>query len=209
MKMDDNALIDFHELKLLLEDSTLLHATDMDILCPSPMRNMKPVPYSTWAGYDTVAGKWSTKPHEFLDSVFPDYCLGWFYMMTPKLAGILAQKTGSFSSGRKMVRLEDIFLTGVARSLVKSPSASRVLPLVENNPLAEVVFDCPFMSGFKNIVFNKVVLKKNNYLQLPGLWFNFKGFIELYAVAPIQFLLSDILTENSRVMSVVKYFLRR
>ena len=206
--MDDNALIDFQRLASILQNS-YAHATDMDILCPSPLRNMKPTPYSNWAGYDTVAGKWSTKTHEFSGHVFPDYCLGFFYMLSPKLAGIIALKTGKLTSGRKMIRLEDTFLTGVVRSQITSPSTSRVLSLVENNPLAKIILDCPLMSGLKNILFNEVVVRKKTYLKLPGVWFYSKCFIEVYIVNPLNFLFSDLIPDNSRVMSIVKYLFKR
>ena len=59
----------------------------MDIYCTSPMRNFKPAPFRQWAGYDTVVGKWSTKFYEYPERVFPDFCLGFGYILTPKLAG--------------------------------------------------------------------------------------------------------------------------
>ena len=121
MKMDDNAQIDFHQLKVSLEQSKA-YSSDMDILCPSPARNVKPYPYSTWLGYDTVAGKWSTKTHEFTGRTYPDFCLGFLYVLSPKLAGILARQTGNLKWGRKMIRLEDIFLTGIVRNQTKSSS---------------------------------------------------------------------------------------
>ena len=207
IKMDDNALINFRNLKIILQHSTVSHATDMDILCPSPIRNMKPYYYSDWAGYDTVAGKWSIKPHEFAGRVFPDYCLGFFYMLTPKLAGILALKSGNFTYGRKIVRLEDIFLTGIVRSQIKE--TCRVISLSENSPLGEKVFECPLMAGLKNILFNEIVIRKNNYVNLPGLWFNFKAFIEIFVVAPMVYLMSDIFPRNSPVVAAMKYLLSR
>ena len=94
-------------------------------------------------------------------------------------------------------------------SQITSPSTSRVLSLSENNPLAKIILDCPLMSGIKNILFNEVVVKKKTYLKLPGVWFYSKCFIEVYIVNPLNFLLSDIIPDNSRVISIVKYLFKR
>ena len=117
LKIDDNAKIDYNKLSRALKNLQNSNKNqDMDIFCPSPMRNFKPAPYRQWAGYDTVVGKWSTKFHEFPERVFPDFCLGFGYILTPKLAGILSHATGMMPKNQMGIsRLEDIFLTGLTR----------------------------------------------------------------------------------------------
>ena len=141
----------------------------MDIFCPSPIRKIRPAPYKRWAGYNTVVGKWSTKFYEFSGRVFPDFCLGWGYVFKPKLAGILAHATGKMGPKlTPMSRLEDIFLTGITCELIKHPN-SRVLPLVPHS--LDWIFQCPCLSGVKNVLFNSVILEKSDYVNLSGVKF--------------------------------------
>lgn len=180
----------------------------MDILCTSPMRNFKPAPFRQWAGYETVVGKWSLKFHEFPERVFPDFCLGFEYILTPKLAGILSHATGMMLSNQvKISRLEDIFLTRLTRRQIKNPR-SRVLPL---EPLAndwiDWILQCPFLSGGKNIFANSFIIEKRDYLNFAGLKFYSRCFLETYFFDHIIFLFSNLISIDS--MPVIKSILLR
>lgn len=205
-RIDDNAVLDLDRLVRTLHYSDNLGInTDMDILCSFPFRNQRPIIYRKWAGYDTVSGKWSYKLKEFSEKYLPDYCVGWVYVLTPKLAGAMAQVASNMAGNElKANVISDYFINGLIRRKIVN---SRVMPFIPNSYKTETLLQCPFLASLANVFFNDIVLEKNDYIN--GWKFVLRFLLEEFIINPIQFLISDLVSENSSVAYYLKYTVMR
>ena len=79
-----------------------------DILeCPSVLRNVRPFQHNSTRN-DTIMTKWTVHVDR---RVFPDYCIGWMYMMTPRVALALTE-VSVLKHKDLVVTNDDNFITG-------------------------------------------------------------------------------------------------
>ena len=112
-------MLDFNPLIQSLQEKYSAESPDHVVECPSPIRNSMPIILPAIGGYNTVHGKWATHYHECDIKRSPDYCSGWAYVTTPKLALQIAEMAANIRSHNMCLRLEDLFITGMLRERIE------------------------------------------------------------------------------------------
>ena len=89
MKVDDDVTMDLDNLISLLDTKYGDTSPVPDVVeCPSVMRNMRP-----WRQNHTesIMSKWSISKEDMESRVYPDFCPGWLYVITPRVGLALAE----------------------------------------------------------------------------------------------------------------------
>ena len=121
-------MLDYTPLIQSLQEKYRTESPDHVVECPSPVRNSKPIILPAIGGYNTVHGKWATRYYECDIKRFPDFCTGYAYVTTPKLALQIAEMAANLRPLNMAIHLEDVFITGMLRERIEGV----VLELTEN-----------------------------------------------------------------------------
>ena len=124
-------------------------------------------------------GTWLFRWHISVDvyngRYWPDYCVGWAYVVTPQLGLLMAEAATNLTPEQMRIKDYDDTFQGV---VIKHIRGAKVEPLeagwaghLWNNYLSY----CPFVSVVKNNVIDRVVLRKGKYKGTPTetMWFLF------------------------------------
>lgn len=101
---------------------------------------------------------------EMPSRVFPDFCPGWAYVLSPALGVKLAQSAASMTEMKSMKRLDDIFVTGFARQRLEGVKVEQLKGGWSGLLWDEYFSQCPFLGITKNIFFNDFVKAKGTYV---------------------------------------------
>lgn len=209
VKVDDDVTLDLDNLLFLLEkkygENSPHGGTVPDIVeCPSVMRNMRP-----WRQNHTesIMSKWSISKEDMERRVYPDFCPGWLYVMTPRV-GLALAEVGVKHAQELMskARLDDIFVTGFLRE--RLPWAT--LQQLHDGPMGQAwngfFSHCPFMGITKNIFFNDVVLDKgsNGVSYIKGQKFYWCAFLEFFILENLEFLFPSLATHTAPLWAVCR-----
>merc|ERR1711915_745881 len=91
--------------------------------------------------FEGVNSRYGVPVEVYPHSQFPEFCLGWIYILTPSLA----EKFGMAASGTPYMNIDDVYVTGLVRSNVENTKVDyltqgRIQRWV-SNVLAEIVED--------------------------------------------------------------------
>eukprot|EP00092_Neocalanus_flemingeri_P002750 GFUD01002945.1.p1 GENE.GFUD01002945.1~~GFUD01002945.1.p1 ORF type:complete len:385 (+),score=72.52 GFUD01002945.1:393-1547(+) len=209
VKVDDDVTLDLDNLLFLLEkkygENSPHGGTVPDIVeCPSVMRNMRP-----WRQNHTesIMSKWSISKEDMERRVYPDFCPGWLYVMTPRV-GLALAEVGVKHAQELMskARLDDIFVTGFLRE--RLPWAT--LQQLHDGPMGQAwngfFSHCPFMGITKNIFYNDVVLDKgsNGVSYIKGQKFYWCAFLEFFILENLEFVFPSLATHTAPLWAVCR-----
>jgi len=209
VKVDDDVTLDLDKLMLLLEtkygQQSKYGGNVPDIVeCPSVMRNMRP-----WRQNhsESIMSKWSISKEDMDRRVFPDFCPGWLYVLTPRV-GLALAEVGMLKSNELMMRarLDDIFVTGFLRERLPWTSLQQLHGETMGKAWNSFFSHCPFLGITKNIFYNDVVLDKgsNGVSYIKGQKFYWCAFLEYFILENIEFLFPSTMKYTAPMWAICK-----
>jgi len=209
VKVDDDVSVDLDNLMFLLEkkygEDSPHGGTVPDIVeCPSVMKNMRP-----WRQNHTesIMSKWSISKEDMERRVFPDFCPGWLYVITPRV-GLALAEVGVQNSHELMTkaRLDDIFVTGFLRERLPWARLQQLHDGTMGKAWNGFFSHCPFLGITKNIFYNDVVLDKGSgsVSYIKGQKFYWCAFLEFFILENIEFLFPSMAKHTAPLWAVCK-----
>jgi len=209
VKVDDDVSVDLDNLMFLLEkkygEDSPHGGTVPDIVeCPSVMKNMRP-----WRQNHTesIMSKWSISKEDMERRVFPDFCPGWLYVITPRV-GLALAEVGVQNSRELMTkaRLDDIFVTGFLRERLPWARLQQLHDGTMGKAWNGFFSHCPFLGITKNIFYNDVVLDKGSgsVSYIKGQKFYWCAFLEFFILENIEFLFPSMAKHTAPLWAVCK-----
>jgi len=209
VKVDDDVTVDLDNLMFLLDQKygeLSPHGGNVpDIVeCPSVMRNMRP-----WRQNHTqsIMSKWSISKEDMERRVYPDFCPGWLYVVTPRV-GLALAEVGVQHADELMTkaRLDDIFVTGFLRERLPWTKLQQLHDGNMGKAWNGFFSHCPFLGITKNIFYNDVVLDKgsNGVSYIKGQQFYWCAFLEFFILENIEFLFPSLSKHTAPFWDICK-----
>jgi len=209
VKVDDDVTVDLDNLMFLLDQKygeLSPHGGNVpDIVeCPSVMRNMRP-----WRQNHTqsIMSKWSISKEDMERRVYPDFCPGWLYVVTPRV-GLALAEVGVQHADELMTkaRLDDIFVTGFLRERLPWTKLQQLHDGNMGKAWNGFFSHCPFLGITKNIFYNDVVLDKgsNGVSYIKGQQFYWCAFLEFFILENIEFLFPSLSKRTAPFWDICK-----
>jgi len=193
VKVDDDITMDLDNLVRVLDSKYGDSDPVPDIVeCPSVMRNMRP-----WRQNhsESIMSKWSISKEDMERRVYPDFCPGWLYVITPRV-GLGLAEVGVKKSDELMpkARLDDIFVTGFLREKLPWARLQQLHDGQMGRAWNGFFSHCPFLGITKNIFYNDVVLDKgsNGVSYIKGQKFYWCAFLEFFILENLEFLFPSL-----------------
>lgn len=172
--------------------------------CPSPFRYTRPFRINSGSKENGgLLTKWGFTEEE-LDSshvFFPTYCVGWAYLITPATGIQIAETATNMPPDlMKVNKIDDVFL-GYVMQQIKGSKIEQLEGGHNGFWWNNLLSDCPFMSRFKLLYMNPVVVEKAKYKK--GLkvtfWYNFcVQFDKILSSAQYPKFLSNLCKQNKK-----------
>jgi len=137
IKADDDIVLHGHNWFKVMEEKFPFNTTpDPDTIHCLPCKHARPSRL-----FEGVNSRYGVPVEVYPHSQFPEFCLGWIYILTPSLA----EKLGMAASGTPYMNIDDVYVTGLVRSNVENTKVDyltqgRIQRWV-SNVLAEIVED--------------------------------------------------------------------
>lgn len=205
VKVDDDVTMDLDNLISLLDTKYGDTSPVPDVVeCPSVMRNMRP-----WRQNHTesIMSKWSISKEDMERRVYPDFCPGWLYVITPRV-GLALAEVGVKNSYELMpkARLDDIFVTGFLRERLPWAKLQQLHDGTMGRAWNGFFSHCPFLGITKNIFYNDVVLDKgsNGVSYIKGQKFYWCAFLEFFILENLEYLFPSMAEYTAPFWAVCK-----
>jgi len=157
VKIDDDVKLDMENLEKTLSRKYRDEVVPDILECPSVLRNVRPFQHNSTRN-DTIMTKWTVHVDR---RVFPDYCIGWMYMMTPRVALALTE-VSVLKHKDLVVTNDDNFITGFLREHIPSVTINQLGDNVGATMWNNVFSTCPFLSWTKIVFGNDFVMEKGS-----------------------------------------------
>jgi len=193
VKVDDDVTVDLGRLEKILADKYGVAGPAPDMVeCPSVMRNMRP-----WRQNHTasIMSKWSISKADMSRRVYPDFCPGWLYVVSPRV-GLALAEVSVLRAHQLMpkARLDDIFVTGFLRERLPWARLQQLHPGPAGTAWNSFFSHCPFLGITKNIFFNGLVLDKgsNGVSYIKGQKFYWCAFLEFFILENLEYMFPSL-----------------
>ena len=156
-KTDDNVVIDLPRLIATVSSKS---PDDKKVMCGCgpPHRNMKTLRSET----PRMLGNWSVPKDQLESDIVPDFCAGFMYLVTPRLASKLAQAGFKVFGDHndEIVLIEDSLITGVLRESLGDVDLEILVESSLSLVWTRFFSHCPWMTVAKMTFFDELVLSK-------------------------------------------------
>jgi len=161
-KTDDNLELRVERVVELLEERAEDDKGKDRVICGLPRLNHYPIRQHVTG---SMMGNWSLTMEEWRHPSFPDYCVGYLYVVPPRVGAQLAQAGlalyGSYDGDVSII--EDTLVTGVLREALPSPPPLEILDRSWVGWIWRHLFHhCTWLSLTAEIFANDIVVSKRS-----------------------------------------------